>query len=79
MIDFVEICFGWLFYYVEYIQCWGKNGYEVEYIWVNYFECYEDEFNYLIDFFDYCNCFGDLLFLFKSFNVSYGDKFYIDK
>jgi hypothetical protein len=77
--DFVETRSGRPSIYAEYIQRWGKNGYEVEHIWANHPERHEDEFSHPTDFDEYRNRIGGLLLLPKSFNASYGDKPYADK
>lgn len=79
MTDYVEASSGQASRYSEYIQRRGKNGYEVEHIWANHPERHSDEFAHPTDFAEYRNRIGGLLLLPKSFNASYGDKYYAEK
>lgn len=79
MTAYVEAQSGLVARYPEYIQRRGKHGYEVEHIWANHPERYEDEFLHASDFKEYRNRIGGLLLLPKSFNASYGDLPYADK
>jgi hypothetical protein len=79
MTEFTEMQSGMNSRYAEYIVRSGKNGHEVEHIWANHAERYEDEFSNAADFDDYRNRIGGLLLLPKSFNASYGDLRYEDK
>lgn len=57
----------------------GNEPYEVEHIWANKPERYEDEFPSAIDFESRRNSFGGLLLLPKSFNASFNDSDYAHK
>jgi uncharacterized protein with ParB-like and HNH nuclease domain len=79
MTDFIEIQSGMPSRYVEYAKRGGKEGLEIEHIWADHPERYEDEFSHPNDFAEYRNRIGGLLLLPKSFNASYGDLSYEDK
>ena len=57
----------------------ARTPYEVEHIWANFFERYEDDFQDKYDFAIHRNRFGGLLLLPKSFNASFGAKPYEEK
>lgn len=67
--------------YTDYVNWTGdsKNPYEVEHIWADHPERHKDEFEHPADFVEYRNRIGDLLLLPKKFNISYGDKPYVEK
>ena len=77
MTDYVETMSNQPSLYLEYSKR-GHSGYEVEHIWANHPENYEDEFDHPSDFSSYRNRIGGLLLLPKSFNASYGDLSYND-
>lgn len=77
--DYVEQQSGMPSRYEEYISETGKSRYEVEHIWANKPERYNDEFSHPADFEDYRNYIGGLLLLPKSFNDSYGASTYEKK
>jgi len=79
MTEFVELKSGMNSRYAEYIVRSGKNGFEVEHIWANHADRFEDEFKAAADFDEYRNRIGGLLLLPKSFNASYGDDSYEEK
>jgi hypothetical protein len=76
--DFVEIGSGQPSRFAEFVAE-GKDRYEVEHIWANHPERFQDEFKHPADFDDYRNRFGGLLLLPKKFNASYGDMTYAKK
>ena len=76
--DYVEKESGQPSRYTEYVAN-GRARYEVEHIWANHPERYEDEFPHQADFAERRNRIGGLLLLPKSFNASYGDLSYEDK
>jgi hypothetical protein len=78
MTEFVEIRSGLASNYAEYVTTRGRNAYEVEHIWSDHAEDY-DEFTHPTDFAEYRNRIGGLLLLPKPFNASYGDLSYEDK
>lgn len=78
MTDYVETNSGQTSRYLEYSQR-GRGGYEVEHIWPNHPEWFEDEFEHPSDFNAYRNRIGGLVLLPKSFNASYGDLPYEQK
>lgn len=78
MTDHVETNSGQTSRYLEYSQR-GRGGYEVEHIWPNHPEWFEDEFEHSSDFNSYRNRLGGLVLLPKSFNASYGDLPYEKK
>lgn len=57
----------------------GKGRYEIEHIWANHPERFQDEFPHEADFREYRNRIGGLLIVPKAFNASYGDLPYKDK
>jgi len=73
MTDYVETCSGLPSRYLDYIQRGGKDRYEVEHIWANHPEWYEDEFEHPSDFDEYRSRIGGLVLLPKRFNASFGD------
>jgi uncharacterized protein with ParB-like and HNH nuclease domain len=75
MTEFVEIQTGMASNYAEYVTTRGRNAYEVEHIWSDHAEDY-DEFTHPTDFAEYRNRIGGLLLLPKLFNASYGDLAY---
>ena len=77
--DYVETQSGNPSRYVEYCETTGKNGYDVEHIWSDHYEDYEDEFSQRDEFQEYRNRIGGLLLLPKSTNRSLGDKTYTEK
>ena len=76
--DYVETQSGQPSRYMEYVAT-GRNRYEVEHIWADHPEEYEDEFTHPADFAEHRNRIGGLLLLPKSFNASYGDLPYKEK
>ena len=64
--------------YTEYVAT-GRNRYEVEHVWADHPEEYEDEFTHPADFAEHRNRIGGPLLLPKSFNASYGDLPYEKK
>lgn len=78
MTDFVETRSGLPSRYEEFVTASGKNGYEVEHIWANHPEWY-DEFDHPNSFNDARNRLGGLLILPKTFNASFGDLPYEKK
>jgi uncharacterized protein with ParB-like and HNH nuclease domain len=78
MTDFIEQKSGLPSHYTDYTN-WGDVRYEVEHIWADHPDWFEDEFNHPTDFRDYRNHIGGLLLLPKSFNASYGDLLYKKK
>lgn len=78
MTDFVERQSGLPSRYPEYVSN-GKTRYEVEHIWADHAERYQNEFSHPADFAEYRNRIGDLLLLPRSFNASYGDLAYEEK
>lgn len=79
MTTYVETLSGMSSRYPEYVSPSGKKGYEVEHIWADHPEKFEDEFSHPADFQEYRNRVGGLLILPKSFNASYGDLPYKEK
>ncbi len=79
MTDYVETRSGMPSRYAEYIQRAGKKGNEIEHVWADHPERYQDEFGHQSDFQEYRNRIGGLLLLPKSFNASYGDLPYAEK
>jgi len=77
--DYVETQSGMPSLYMEYVRDSGRNRHEIEHIWANKFEYFEDEFEHPSDFQEHRNRFGCLLLLPKSFNASYGDLPYESK
>ena len=63
----------------KYVSRTGKYPYEVEHIWANKYERYEDDFASAIDFEQHRNLIGGLLLLPKDFNASYGADKYEEK
>lgn len=63
----------------EYMGGKGLDRYEVEHIWANKPERFQDEFSHEADFQEYRNRIGGLLLLPKSFNASYGALPYEEK
>lgn len=63
----------------DYLNRRRKYPYEVEHIWANHYEWYEDEFDNAHEFAQYRNRIGDLVLLPKDFNASYGDMPYTQK
>lgn len=78
MTDFIERKSGLPSHYTDYTNR-GKVRYEVEHIWSDHPEWFNDEFKHPTDFRDYRNHIGGLLLLPKSFNASYGDLPYKKK
>jgi hypothetical protein len=76
--DFVERESGFPSRYKEYIAT-GKNAYEVEHIWADKPDRYENEFPDPHNFREARNRFGGLLLLPKSLNASYGADSYEEK
>ena len=76
--DYVETQSGNQSHYQDYVKE-GKNRYEVEHIWADHPERYEDEFNHPSDFSEYRNQIGGLLLLPQKFNNSFGDLSYEKK
>lgn len=77
--DYVETQSGNPSRYVESCETTGKNGYDVEHIWSDHYEDYENEFSQRDEFQEYRNRIGGLLLLPKSTNRSLGDKTYTEK
>jgi hypothetical protein len=71
--DYVETQSGMPSQYREYVRDSGRNRFELEHIWANKFEYYQEEFDDPSAFQEHRNRFGGLLLLPKSFNASYGD------
>ena len=78
MTDYLETQSGQASRYAEYAQR-GRKGYEIEHIWADHPERYDDEFAHPHEFAEYRNRIGGLLLLPKSFNASYGDLPYAEK
>ena len=76
--DYVETESGQPSRYQNYVSD-GKTRYEVEHIWANHWELYEDEFDHPADFAEWRNRIGGLLLLPKSSNASYNDLPYVNK
>jgi uncharacterized protein with ParB-like and HNH nuclease domain len=79
MTDYVETSSGMSSHFTEYLVRSGKHGYEVEHIWADHPERYEDEFPNPADFEEYRNRIGGLILLPKKINASFGDLPYEDK
>lgn len=81
MTDFVEIKSGHATKsrYTEYTQTAKDKGYQIEHIWANHFERYQDEFKDEAEFSEYRNRIGGLLLLPKDINASFGDMIYKEK
>ena len=79
MTEFVETHSGTQSRYVEYSKRGGRDGFEIEHVWADHYDRYEDEFTHPNDFAEYRNRVGGLLLLPKSFNASFGDLRYADK
>ncbi len=79
MISWIEEECGRENRFFEYVERNRKDPYEVEHIWANFFERYEDAFQDKYDFARHRNRFGGLLLLPKSFNASFGAKPYEEK
>ena len=76
--DYVEISSGRPSKYLELCQTDG-DPYQIEHIWANHFERYEDEFDNIYEFESYRNRIGGLLLLPRSFNASFRDAEYSEK
>ncbi len=77
--DYVEVKSGLSSHYKDYVREEGKNRFEVEHIWADKYEYYQNEFEHPSDFQEHRNRIGGLLLLPKSFNASYGDLKYEEK
>lgn len=62
--------------YIEYVDRYLKDPYEIEHITPDHFEWYEDEYQSRETFDAYRNSIGDLLLLPKSVNASLNDSTY---
>ena len=78
MTDYLETQSGQASRYTEYVQR-GRDGYEIEHIWVDHSERHVQEFTHPSEFTDYRNHVGGLLLLPKSFDASFGDLPYAQK
>ena len=78
MTNFVETQSGNASRYLEYFQR-GSSGYEIEHIWADHPERYQNDFSHEYDFQEYRNFIGGLLLLPKRINASIGDKPYVKK
>ncbi|MDE0701852.1 MAG: DUF262 domain-containing protein [Acidimicrobiaceae bacterium] len=65
--------------FADYMDRSRKHPFEVEHIWANHFDRYQDEFDNRFEFKSYRNYLGGLLLLPKDFNASYGDMPYEQK
>ena len=76
MVDWIERESGEPGQYEKYVVRSGKYAYEIEHIWANHYERYEDEFESAAAFAEYRNRLGGLLLLPKKINASLNDKDY---
>ena len=65
--------------YEDYIVRSGKNAYEVEHIWADHYDRFDDVFDQQVDFEWERNSIGGLLLLPKKINASLNDKTYSKK
>lgn len=70
--DFVDRGCGGESTFEQLVDRGRDDPYEIEHIWPNKWEPYQDEFESIHDFEEARNRFGGLLLLPKSFNASYG-------
>lgn len=78
--EYAEVKSGGHARYPEYAKRSArKGGYQIEHIWANHPERFEDEFNHPEDFRAYRNRVGGLLLLPGPDNASYSDMTYAEK
>lgn len=77
--EYVEVGSGLTSRYREYVHEEGPGRYEVEHIWPNRYEYFQDMFATESEFQQHRNRFGGLLLLPKKFNASYADLPYEEK
>ncbi len=65
--------------FAEYVDRERKHPYEVEHIWANHYDRYQEHFPSEHDFQDHRNLMGGLVLLPKDFNASFGDLPYGEK
>lgn len=76
--DYVETESGNASRYLEYCER-GSSAYEIEHIWADHPERYQNDFDHDYDFQDYRNLIGGLLLLPGRINSSINDKPYSEK
>lgn len=65
--------------FVDYVDPYKRNPYQIEHVWANHFERHKDEFPGEWEFQQYRDRIGGLLLLPRDYNISFNDMIYHKK